>query len=66
MKIIHRLFVALVACVTAASARAEDIILASPLVPYDKVGTASEDVRKDCDWNATMPSYLAKESDGRV
>ena len=66
MKIIYRLFIVLVACVSAGFAYAEDIVLVPPLIPYDKSDTASEDVRKDCDWNATMPSYLAKESDGRV
>ncbi len=66
MKAMHGLFVVIVACVTAASARAEDIVLVSSLIPYAKDDTAGEAVRKECDWNTTMPRYLAKESEGRV
>lgn len=30
------------------------------------VALANDAVRKECNWNTTMPSYLAKESEGRV
>ena len=41
-------------------------MLVSPLISYEKEDTAGEAVRKECDWNATMPRYLAKKSGGRV
>lgn len=66
MKAIHGLFVAVMACVAAASARAEDVVLVSLLIPYEKDDTANEGVRKECNWNTTMPRYLAEESEGRV
>lgn len=66
MKTMHGLFAMAMACLTAASARAEDVVLVSPLIPYEKDDTANETVRKECNWNTTMPRYLAKESEGRV
>ena len=66
MKAMYGLFVVVVACVAAGSARAEDIVLVSSLIPYAKDDTAGEDVRKECTWNTSMPRYLAKESGGRV
>jgi hypothetical protein len=66
MKSMHGLLVAIVACVTVFSARAEDIVLVSSPIPYATDGAAPDDVRKECDWNTAMPRYLAKESDGRV
>jgi hypothetical protein len=54
------------AYLTALSARAESVVLVPPLIPYEKPDTASEDVRKECDWNTTMPRYLAGESNGQV
>jgi hypothetical protein len=53
------------ACLTAVPARAEEVVLMSPVVPYG-ADSASEDVRRDCTWNSTMPRYLAGESEGRV
>jgi hypothetical protein len=38
----------------------------SSLIPYQSDDVANESVRKECDWNTTMPRYLAAESDGRV
>ena len=38
----------------------------SSLIPYQSDDVANETVRKECDWNTTMPRYLAEESDGRV
>lgn len=66
MKAMCGLFVVVVACVTAAPARAEDIVLVSSFIPYEKDDTAGENVRKECNWNTTMPRYLAEESEGRV
>jgi len=66
MKAMYGLFFVVVACVTAASARAEDIVLVSSLIPYENADTASEDVRKECNWNTTMPGYLARKSKGLV
>ncbi len=66
MKVINSLFVVIVACFMSLSVRAEDVVLVSSLIPYAQDDTAGEDVRKECDWNATMPRYLAKESEGRV
>jgi len=66
MKAIHGLLVAVVACVTVISARAADIVFVSSPIPYEKEDVASADVRKECNWNTTMPRYLAKESEGRV
>ena len=48
------------------SAHAEEVVLVSSFIPYDTEATESEDVRKECTWNTTMPRYLAKESQGRV
>jgi len=38
----------------------------SSLIPYQSDDVANEDVRKECNWNTTMPRYLAEESKGRV
>jgi len=54
------------ACLAAASARAEDVVQVSSLIPYQSDEVANETVRKECNWNTTMPRYLAKESDGHV
>ncbi len=35
-------------------------------IPYLDAESADADFRKECDWNATMPSYLVKQSKGRV
>lgn len=66
MKAIHGLFVVVVACVAAASATAEDSVLVPSHIPYQKDDTANENVRRECNWNTTMPTYLAKASAGRV
>lgn len=66
MKAIHGLFVVVLGCLAAASARAEDVVQVSSLIPYQSDEVANETVRKECNWNTTMPRYLAKESDGRV
>ncbi len=67
MKAMHGLFVVVAgACFAAASARAEDVVQVSSLIPYQSDDVANETVRKECNWNTTMPLYLAKESDGRV
>jgi hypothetical protein len=64
-KILELLFV-LMAGGMAAGTQASEIVLIQPIVPYEKADTANDDVRKECDWNNTLPSYLAKESDGGV
>ncbi len=66
MKAIHGLLIIIATCVVAMSARAEDVVLVSSVIPYQKADTANDAVRKECDWNTTMPRYLAKESEGRV
>lgn len=66
MKAIHGLFVVVLGCLAAASARAEDVVQVSSLIPYQSDEVANETVRKECNWNTTMPRYLAKESDGHV
>ena len=38
----------------------------SSVIPYQSDGVADGTVREECDWNTTMPRYLAEESDGRV
>lgn len=47
-------------------AYAENVILVPSSIPYQKEGTANENIRRECTWNKTMPQYLAKKSDGRV
>ncbi|GBL45688.1 hypothetical protein SFMTTN_1499 [Sulfuriferula multivorans] len=66
MKAIHGLFVVALGCLAAASAQAEDVVQVSSLIPYQSDEVANETVRKECNWNTTMPLNLAKESDGRV
>ncbi len=66
MKAIHGLFAVSLACLATASARAEDVVQVSSRIPYQSDDVANDDVRKECDWNTTMPRYLAAESDGRV
>lgn len=66
MKTIHGLFVVALACLAPVSARAEDVVQVSSLIPYQSDDVANEDVRKECNWNTTMPRYLAEESKGRV
>lgn len=66
MKAIHGLFVVALACLAPVSARAEDVVQVSSLIPYQSDDVADETVRKECNWNTTMPRYLAEESDGRV
>jgi hypothetical protein len=66
VKAIHGLLIIIATGIVAMSAHAEDVVLVSSLIPYEKDDTANEAVRKECDWNTTMPRYLAKESDGRV
>ena len=66
MKAIHGLFVVALACLAPVSARAEDVVQVSSVIPYQRDDVADETVRKECNWNTTMPRYLAKESDGRV
>lgn len=66
MKAIHGLFAVSLICLATASARAEDVVQVSSLIPYQGDDVANEAVRKECDWNTTMPRYLAAESDGRV
>ena len=66
MKTIHGLLIIIAACITVTSAHAEDVVLVSSFIPYQKADTANEVVIKECHWNTTMPPYLAKESEGRV
>ena len=66
MKTIHGLFVVALACLAPVSARAEDVVQVSSTIPYQSDDVANEDVRKECNWNTTMPRYLAEESKGRV
>ena len=66
MKAIHGLFVVALACLAPVSARAEDVVQVSSLIPYQSDDVADETVRKECNWNTTMPRYLAEKSDGRV
>lgn len=66
LKTIHGLFVLALVCLATGSARAEDVVQVASLIPYQSDDVANEDVRKECDWNTTMPRYLAEESDGRV
>ena len=66
MKDLHGLFVVALVCFATVSARAEDVVQVSSLIPYQSDDVADETVRKECDWNTTMPRYLAEESDGRV
>ena len=57
MKTIHGLFVVALACLAPLSARAEDVVQVSSTIPYQSDDTANEDVRKECNWNTTMPRY---------
>ena len=66
MKLLRGLFVTATLCTLAGSVHADDIVLVPSLIPYAHDDTASEDVRKECDWNSTLPRYLARVSDGRV
>ena len=66
MKAMHGLFIVVMACIAAASARADDVVQVSSLIPYQNDEVANETVRKECNWNTTMPRYLADKSDGRV
>lgn len=66
MKAIHRIFVVVVAGIAATPVHAEDIVLVSAAIPYQKDDTTNENIRKECTWNTTMPQYLAKASEGRV
>lgn len=66
MKTIHGLLIIIATSVVAMSARAEDVVLVSSFIPYQKADTANEVVSKECHWNTTMLPYLAKESEGRV
>ncbi len=65
MKVMHGLWLA-VACAAAWPAMAEDTVLVPALIPYQSADTAGEEIRRECNWNTTMPKYLAKESRGRV
>lgn len=60
------LTVMFMATLTVAPAYAEDVVLVPSSIPYQKEGTAKENIRRECTWNTTMPQYLAKKSDGRV
>lgn len=64
MKKVHGLLVVGALCAMAVSARADSIVV-SPKVTYAK-GAADANIRRECKWDATMPRYLAKESNGRV
>ena len=66
MKTIQGLFGVALVCLAATSARAEDVVQVSSLIPYKSENVANETVRKECNWNTTMPRYLAEESKGRV
>lgn len=66
MKAIHGLFFLVAACIVTVTAHAEDVVQVPSLIPYQSDEVANETVRKECNWNTTMPRYLAKESDGRV
>ncbi|MDP2031618.1 MAG: hypothetical protein Q8K12_18450 [Thiobacillus sp.] len=66
LKAIHGLFVVALVCLATVSARAEDVVQVTSLIPYQSDDVANEAVRKECNWNTTMPRYLADESDGRV
>ncbi|MHB1175547.1 MAG: hypothetical protein ACYCZJ_10535 [Sulfuriferula sp.] len=66
MKAIHGLFFLVTACSVTVPALAEDVVQVSSLIPYQNDEVANEAVRKECNWNTTMPLYLDKESDGRV
>jgi hypothetical protein len=60
------MLVVVLGCLAAASAQAEDVVWVSSPIPYQSNDVANEAVRKECDWNTTMPHYLAEESEGRV
>jgi len=66
LKAIQGLFVGVLVCLATVSARAEDVVQVSSLIPYQSDAVANETVRKECSWNSTMPRYMAKESGGRV
>lgn len=66
MKAMTSIIVGIIASLAAASAYAENVILVPPSIPYQKEGTAKENIRRECTWNTTMPQYLAKKSEGRV
>ena len=66
MKADHGLFGVVLVCIASASAHAEDVVNVSSLIPYQSDNVANETVRKECNWNTTMPQYLAAKSDGRV
>ncbi len=58
----------LFACVeaTAHAAPAGPVTLVDREIPSRDAESADADFRKECDWNATMPSYLVRQSKGRV
>jgi hypothetical protein len=62
----RRGFVGAVVFLLAMSAHAENVVLVASFIPYANESTGTEDVRKECTWNTTMPRYLAKESHGLV
>jgi len=66
LKAIQGLFVGVLVCLATVSARADDVVQVSSLIPYQSDDVAKEAVRKECNWNSTMPSYMAAKSDGRV
>ena len=66
MKAIQGLFGLVLVCLATASARADDVVHVSSLIPYQSEDVANESVHKECNWNTTMPRYMAEESEGRV
>ncbi|HEY9097722.1 MAG TPA: hypothetical protein VIN38_02515 [Thiobacillus sp.] len=66
MKSIQGLFVGVMACLATVSVRADDVVQVSTLIPYQSDAVANESVRKECNWNTTMPRYMADKSDGRI
>jgi hypothetical protein len=54
MKAIHGVFVVVLACLATVSARAEDFVQVSSLIPYQSDDVANETVRKECDWNGRV------------
>jgi len=66
LKGIQGLLIVVLVSLTTTSARAGDVVQVSSLIPYQSDAVGNEAVRKECDWNTTMPRHMAEESDGRV
>lgn len=66
MKTIYGVFVVVMAGLAAVSARAEDVVYVSSVIPYQSDNVANDTVRRECTWNTTMPRHMAEKSGGRV